>query len=244
MALGKQEASQQDFWIATQDLPTSPGHPFYQKLNEVLRAASFDRFAEELCAPYYAERLGRPSIPPGQTPPYCLTISAQSMGRLPSSRTWTAAWRGVGFLARSWSVSRLAVAVEPLDDLPAALAPPRGAVCRGGIRMAERGFHVPQEPTQRGRAAQAEPCGVLFSHARMISKLCRSRSFWTFAMASEYSLPSTNALPWRASRKRSLDSSGMKSIKSSSRLMKNRLEPGFPWRPARVRNWSSIRRDS
>ncbi len=65
MALGKREASQQDFWIATQDLPTSPGHPFYQKLNEVLRAASFDRFAEEVCAPYYAERLGRPSIPPG-----------------------------------------------------------------------------------------------------------------------------------------------------------------------------------
>ena len=65
MALGKQEASQQEFWTVTQDLPRSPGHPFYQRLNEVLRAAGFDRFSEELCAPYYAERLGRPSIPPG-----------------------------------------------------------------------------------------------------------------------------------------------------------------------------------
>ena len=65
MALGKQEANQEGFWTPTQDLPRSPGHPFYQRLNEVLRSAGFDRFAEELCAPCYAERLGRPSIPPG-----------------------------------------------------------------------------------------------------------------------------------------------------------------------------------
>jgi len=65
MALGKQEADQQEFWIPTQDLPKSPGHPFYQRLNDVLRSADFDRFTEELCAPYYAEKMGRPSIPPG-----------------------------------------------------------------------------------------------------------------------------------------------------------------------------------
>jgi transposase len=46
-------------------LPKSPGHPFFQKLNAVLAEADFDRWIEGLCQPYYAEKLGRPSIPPG-----------------------------------------------------------------------------------------------------------------------------------------------------------------------------------
>lgn len=66
MSLGRRKQSQQpSFWIATQDIARSPGHPFYEKLNALLRAADFDRFVEELCAPYYAENVGRPSIPPG-----------------------------------------------------------------------------------------------------------------------------------------------------------------------------------
>ena len=47
------------------ELPRSPGHVFYEKLNAVLEAGGFDRFVEELCAAHYAEDLGRPSIPPG-----------------------------------------------------------------------------------------------------------------------------------------------------------------------------------
>ena len=65
MAVGKREATEQTMWVATSSLPKSPGHPFYQKLNALLRESSFDRFCEEQCAPYYAERMGRPSIPPG-----------------------------------------------------------------------------------------------------------------------------------------------------------------------------------
>jgi transposase len=65
MAVGKCESSDQLEWVMTCDLPKSPGHPFYRKLNEVLRESGFDRFCEELCAPYYAEKMGRPSIPPG-----------------------------------------------------------------------------------------------------------------------------------------------------------------------------------
>ena len=66
MALGKQRlAAQRGAWIATQDLPRSPGHPFYEKLNELLDAAGFDRFVEELCARHYADNVGRRSIPPG-----------------------------------------------------------------------------------------------------------------------------------------------------------------------------------
>jgi len=49
---------------ATQTLARSPGHAFYEKLNQVLEQSGFDRYVEELCAPHYAEQ-GRPSIPPG-----------------------------------------------------------------------------------------------------------------------------------------------------------------------------------
>jgi len=64
MAMGKKSSEQQELWVATQDLPKSPGHPFYEKLNRILSEAGFDRMVEELCEPYYAEG-GRRSIPPG-----------------------------------------------------------------------------------------------------------------------------------------------------------------------------------
>src|SRR5919109_1044199 len=65
MALGKRQPKQQDLWIAAPELPTAPGHPFYQKLNALLDEAGFDPFVEDLCRPYYADGVGRPGIPPG-----------------------------------------------------------------------------------------------------------------------------------------------------------------------------------
>jgi transposase len=65
MAMGRCEGDQPSMWVATQDLARSPGHAFYDKLNEVLDAGGFDRFVEEQCAGHYAEVQGRPSIPPG-----------------------------------------------------------------------------------------------------------------------------------------------------------------------------------
>lgn len=65
MALGKRKTEQQGMWIATNDLPKSPGHPFYRKLNQLLAEANFDPWLEKLCQPYYAAVMGRPSIPPG-----------------------------------------------------------------------------------------------------------------------------------------------------------------------------------
>jgi transposase len=65
MALGKRRQEQQEAWVATSALPKSPGHPFYKKLNQLLAEAGFDRWIEQLCAPYYADKRGRPSIPPG-----------------------------------------------------------------------------------------------------------------------------------------------------------------------------------
>src|SRR5271169_2301759 len=65
MALGKRKREQQGLWIATTELPQSPGHPFYQKLNHVLAEAQFDSWIEKRCEAFYAATLGRPSIPPG-----------------------------------------------------------------------------------------------------------------------------------------------------------------------------------
>jgi len=65
MALGKRKNEQQSAWVATTELPKSPGHPFYKKLNALLAEAGFDEWLEKLCAPHYAAKMGRESIPPG-----------------------------------------------------------------------------------------------------------------------------------------------------------------------------------
>jgi transposase len=66
MSMGRKPSERQaDLWIATTDLPKSPGHVFYEKLNALLAEADFDRYVEELCQEYYADDVGRASIPPG-----------------------------------------------------------------------------------------------------------------------------------------------------------------------------------
>jgi transposase len=65
MGMGRRESQQETMWVAAQELPRSPGHVFYDKLDGVLEADGFDRFVEDLCAAHYAQDLGRPSIPPG-----------------------------------------------------------------------------------------------------------------------------------------------------------------------------------
>ncbi len=66
MALGRRKQERQgELWIATQDIPQTTGHPFYQKLNQLLAEAEFDAYVESLCEPFYAAHLGRPGIPAG-----------------------------------------------------------------------------------------------------------------------------------------------------------------------------------
>src|SRR6266851_831009 len=66
MAMGKRKSQQAPIWIPTTDLPVSPGHPFYVRLNAILDEAGFDRFAEEQCQAFYAPVMGRPGLPPGR----------------------------------------------------------------------------------------------------------------------------------------------------------------------------------
>src|SRR3989441_8135102 len=66
MAMGtrKQRQRQEGLWYRS-ELPEAPGHPFYQRLNQVLDKAGFDEFCESRCRKFYHEKLGRPSLVPG-----------------------------------------------------------------------------------------------------------------------------------------------------------------------------------
>jgi transposase len=66
MALGRQGERQSDLMVGWAELPRSPGHAFYDRLQAVLIEAGFDGFAESQCTPYYASKRGRPSLPPGR----------------------------------------------------------------------------------------------------------------------------------------------------------------------------------
>src|SRR5258706_16218470 len=67
MAMGtrKQREKQEDIWIAHTELAAAPGHPFYQRLNELLEAEGFDAFVEGRGAEFYAGKNGGPSLTPG-----------------------------------------------------------------------------------------------------------------------------------------------------------------------------------
>ena len=65
MAMGRRNPERQEsLFVETAALVDAPGHPFYERLNGVLAFHSFDAFVEERCARFYAQRMGRPSIPP------------------------------------------------------------------------------------------------------------------------------------------------------------------------------------
>jgi transposase len=66
MAMGKRKKIQSALWVTTSDLPRSPGHPFYERLNRALESAGFDAFVESRCREFYAPVLGRPSLAPGR----------------------------------------------------------------------------------------------------------------------------------------------------------------------------------
>lgn len=65
MAMGKREREDQSsFWIATSELPKTAAHPFYERINQILDSRRFDPLVEGLCQQFYANKLGRPSLPP------------------------------------------------------------------------------------------------------------------------------------------------------------------------------------
>ena len=64
MGTRKHRERQESLWYRA-ELAEAPGHPFYRKMDQVLRAAGFDEFCEQQCRSFYAEKAGRPSLAPG-----------------------------------------------------------------------------------------------------------------------------------------------------------------------------------
>ena len=109
MAMGTRETDQPPLWIATSDLPTSPGHPFYARLTTLLDGHHFDRFVEGLCDRFYAPVMGRPSLAPGR---YFRLLLVGYFEGIDSERG--IAWRATDSLAVR-SFLRLAVDEAPPD---------------------------------------------------------------------------------------------------------------------------------
>ena len=107
--MGTRETDQPPLWIATSDLPPSPGHPFYARLTTLLDGHHFDRFVEGLCARFYAPVMGRPSLAPGR---YFRLLLVGSFEGIDSERGM--AWRATDSLAVR-SFLRLAVDEAPPD---------------------------------------------------------------------------------------------------------------------------------
>jgi transposase len=66
MAMKREGEVQGDLVVTWAEMPRSPGHVFYDRLQNVLSEAGFDAFVEETCKPFYAPRMGAPSLPPGR----------------------------------------------------------------------------------------------------------------------------------------------------------------------------------
>ena len=66
MAMRREGGVQDDLVVSWAEMPRSPGHVFYDRLQNVLSEAGFDAFVEQTCKPFYAPRMGAPSLPPGR----------------------------------------------------------------------------------------------------------------------------------------------------------------------------------
>src|SRR6202030_1730999 len=62
MAMGREGSRQDDLMVTWAEMPRSPGHVFYDRLQEVLIAGGFDLFVETACQPYYAPKMGATSL--------------------------------------------------------------------------------------------------------------------------------------------------------------------------------------
>jgi transposase len=66
MAMRREAEVQGDLMLTWAEMPRSPGHAFYDRLQNLLSEAGFDAFVGTECKSFYAPRMGAPSLPPGR----------------------------------------------------------------------------------------------------------------------------------------------------------------------------------
>lgn len=135
--------------ILATELPTAASHPFYTRLNQLLREHGFDDFAEAQCATFYAETMGRPGLPPGIY--FRLLLIGYFEGIVLGARHRVA--RGgfvrVARLFGRWPGGR---ATRPLDDFSHAPA--------DRSRDTSRCLHVGAAVPGHGRLGQGKTIGI------------------------------------------------------------------------------------
>ena len=102
MAMGRRKSETQPaLFVPASELPRTPAHPFYEKLNAVLAEHGFDPFVEELCQKFYAVKMGRPGLEPGK---YFRMLFLGYFEGIDSERG--IAWRAADSLScgRSWGM--------------------------------------------------------------------------------------------------------------------------------------------
>ena len=144
MAMGKRRRrpKQTSMWVATQDLPCTAAHPFYNRLNQILEKADFDGYVESLCQQFYADEVGRPGLPPGRYFRLLLIGYFEGFGRRARHRV------ACGGLFCATRVSRIGVvggAAGPFDDLAHASS--------DRSRNAPGGLHTNDAPLRLLRSA-------------------------------------------------------------------------------------------
>jgi len=60
MAMGtrRRRQRQEQLWVRHDELAKGPGHPFYQRVNELLEQGKFDEFAERECVKVTPQTMG------------------------------------------------------------------------------------------------------------------------------------------------------------------------------------------
>src|SRR6202030_50538 len=66
MAMGREGEVQGELVMTWAEMPRSPGHAFYDKLQTLLTEGGCDGCVQTTCKPYYAPRMGARTLPPGR----------------------------------------------------------------------------------------------------------------------------------------------------------------------------------
>ena len=90
MAMGRQKDGQGDLMVSWSEMPRSPGHVFYDRLQSVLVEGGFDAFAEASCRPYTRPGWARPRCRPGRYFRMHLVVTSRAST---ASAVWSGAAR-------------------------------------------------------------------------------------------------------------------------------------------------------
>lgn len=99
MAMGTRQGLERtaELWIPASALAKPASHPFYERLNKLLKQHDFDQFVESRCRRFYAPIMGRPSLAPGI---YFRLLLIGYFEGIDSERG--IAWRAADSLALRW----------------------------------------------------------------------------------------------------------------------------------------------